>query len=254
MTNKGLRLELFLAKAQHARSSSFDSTNEHLSPFEYLAPLNCGQQENASDDIFPVAIRLRQQQRHQYLRVHGSGLESWNPLEDSRKPSFQDQSLTREIVYIIQPTVSESHNLKYSELSFHFSVKTAAIGSLGYSLSENFGFCPNCNTWTDDDDEPVLTISDNTFCNRHDKDCGALLFSKKGAVSFAVVLQVNNLKYPRANVLVPGNRQSLKEAIDNFHMTRTQSEQSFLLDRASKTIQGGLTVSIALRPTVLTGA
>jgi hypothetical protein len=241
MTNKGLRLDLRLEKP--LRSSSWGNANgapKFDTPTEYLAPLNCGRLDETEDEIFPVAIKLKQQGQHgQYMRVHDSGLELWKAPKNRGKPR-------RQTVYIKQPIGSLSDNQKFPELSFYFEIKTTAI--FGYSVSGRSCFCPRCESW--DISKNSLTITENTtHCNPlTEMDSGAILFSKKDAVSFAVVLGISGRKYPTANIFVPGKPHELEMEVDQFNMSRPQNQQNFLLDRASETIKGGLKVSIALRP------
>lgn len=241
MTNKGLRLDLRLEKP--LRSSSWGSTNgatKSDAPTEYLAPLNCGRLDETEDAIFPVAIKLKQQGQHdQYMRVHDSGLELWKAPKNRENPG-------RKTVYIKQPTDSLSVNQRYPELSFYFQVKMTAM--FGYSISNRSCFCTRCESW--DTDNNSLTITENTsHCDPlTEMDCGAVLFSKKDAISFAVVLGISGRIYPTANIFVPAKPQELEMEVDKFNMSRPQDQQNFLLDRASKTIPGGVKVSIALRP------
>jgi len=240
MTNKGLRLDLRLEKPLRSSSWGTNGAMKSDAPTEYLAPLNCGRLDETEETIFPVAIKLKQQGQHdQYMRVHDSGLELWKAPKNHENPG-------RKTVYIKQPIDSLSDNQKFPELSFYFQVKTTAM--FGYSISNRSRFCTRCESW--DTDNNLLTITENTsHCDPlTEMDCGAVLFSKKDAISFAVVLGISGRKYPTANIFVPAKPQELEMEVDKFNMSHPQDQQNFLRDRASKTIPGGVKVSIALRP------
>jgi len=239
MTNKGLRLDLRLEKPRSSFSNITNGATKFNVPTEYLAPLNCGRLDENRETTYPVAIKLKQGQRDQYVRVHHGGLDLWKAPKNHEIPE-------RKTVYVKQPIGSLSENQEYPELSFKFQIKTTVIS--GYSISDRCHFCKRCESW--DDNTNTLTITENTSrCDPlNEMDCGAVLFSKKDAISFVVVLGISGRKYPTANIFVPEKPHELEMEVDKFNISRGQDQHNFLLDRASKTIRGDLKVSIALRP------
>jgi hypothetical protein len=145
MTNKGLRLELFLMRV-------LDSAKPRLHSVEYLAPLNCGRRGKRDDAIYPIALKLRQYNQNQYLRIHSDKLESWTPPNNLQTEASLGQSLKREVVHVKEPSGSESNKWAIPESSV-FSLKTAPILEAGFRISDIFSFCQMCNVWNISNDE-----------------------------------------------------------------------------------------------------
>jgi Heterokaryon incompatibility protein (HET) len=230
ITNKGLRLELFLTQVP-------DSADSQLHSVEYLAPLNCGRRSKSQDSTYPVALRLRQHDQNQYSRIHLDNLE----LE-----RVALEPLKREVVYVKQPSGSESNIQATSETPIFF-VSTASILKYGFWISEIFSLCQTCSIWnTSDVEKPTLTMYTTPFCSFHEKNYGALLFSKEGSAGFAVVLELSDHKYPGADLLVQHWHHPLKYLVEDFIEEQAQSRLNLRLDRVSKPMLGR-SVSLALR-------
>jgi hypothetical protein len=225
MTNKGLLIELLLIKDPGYNDSTLGEI--------FLAPLNC----KRKNDSNCLALCLEKKDGNYFQRL----VHQLKPLE-----CFGTEQITKQLVY-----VKEDNSVNYSRTKTpptrgsHFVISFPSLLEKGFSISPYYTFSSKdvfreSFLWKDDIAAFQAGITRYNYG-------GAVMFTRNTIERFVLNIYTEHHGLAGVNVLVPERDQSLEDVLPIYFKTQSERERQQYLDRITKPIGAGLSVSVSLR-------
>lgn len=223
MTNKGLRLEILLVK----QSDSI-----------FLAPLNCKRQKG--DNCF--AISLLKMGKH-FERAF-SDLRTWKRFDRIDLKYHTEVVYVKEEDYFSKP----KRSFVYRHVSIRcrtlltksFSISHCYIGRRHFNSTE---IVEEYDNWKANTDGEIAIVKHFDFV------VAALLFIKNTGERIFLFIHSDGLYQAGVNIMVPDRNQQVQHMVQSCLTREPETGAEIYLDRVTKLIGAGLSVSVSLRKT-----